>query len=128
MTDAARVLIADGDEQLRALLYKELLDRDVFCDCAASAHEALEQLSQRHYSLIVLHLEMENSIALIEAVRAMPARQRPMVLATAEVRTPKDQIDTELVQIIVRRPVKVGELAGLIRSCLEYVPPPSDGS
>jgi CheY-like chemotaxis protein len=127
MTDAARVLIADGDEQLRALLYKELLDRDVFCDCAVSARDALEQLAQRHYSLIVVHLEMENSTAVIDVIRARPVRERPMVIATADVRTPKDQVDTEIVQIIVRRPVRIGELAGLIRSCIDYVPPPSTG-
>ena len=45
-----------------------------------------------------------------------------MVLVTANVRSPKDAIDTELVQIIIRRPLKIAEVAGMIQSCLEFVP------
>ena len=43
-------------------------------------------------------------------------------MMTADVRSPKDAIDTEIVQIIIRRPLKIAEVAGMIRACLEFVP------
>lgn len=122
MNENARVLIADADEQLRALLYKALLDLDVFCDCAGSARDALNHLRQNNYALLLLQLELENVDAVVDELRTVAPDARPMVLATAEVRTPKDAVDTDLVQIIVRRPLKVGQLAALISSCLDYKP------
>ena len=45
MSQNSRVLVVDADEQIRALLARALLDRDVFCDAAVSARDALVQLS-----------------------------------------------------------------------------------
>lgn len=122
MTPNSRVLLVDADEQVRALLSSALLDRDVFCDVAVSARDALVQLGARRYALMLLHLEMPGVEDVLDCVRSLPARRRPMVLMTADVRSPKDAIDTELVQIIIRRPLKIAEVAGLIRACLEFVP------
>jgi CheY-like chemotaxis protein len=122
MTPNARVLLVDADEQVRALLSEALLDRDVFCDAAVSARDALVQLGARGYALMLLHLEMPGVDEVLDAIRALPAARRPMVMMTADVRSPKDEIDTELVQIIIRRPLKIAEVAGMIRACLEFAP------
>jgi DNA-binding NtrC family response regulator len=122
MTQNSRVLVVDADEQVRASLSRALLDRDVFCDAAVSARDALVQLGQRHYALMLLHLEMAGVDGVLDCIRSMPVRSRPMVMMTADVRSSKDAIDTEIVQIIIRRPLKIGEVAGMIRACLEFVP------
>jgi DNA-binding response OmpR family regulator len=122
MTQTSRVLLMDADEQVRILLSRALLDRDVFCDAAVSARDALVQLGARHYALMLLHLEMPGADEVLERLRALPASRRPMVMMTAEIRSPKDAIDTELVQIIIRRPLKIAEVAGMIRACLEFLP------
>jgi CheY-like chemotaxis protein len=122
MTQNSRVLLVDADEQVRALLSRALLDRDVFCDAAVSARDALVQLGQRRYALMLLHLEMAGMDGVLDGIRSMPVRSRPMVMMTADVRSSKDAIDTELVQIIIRRPLKIAEVAGMIRACLEFVP------
>ena len=44
MTQTSRVLLVDADEQVRALLSRALLDRDVFCDAAVSVRDAVVQL------------------------------------------------------------------------------------
>src|SRR5881392_708086 len=106
MTHNARVLIVDGDEVVRASLSRALLDRDVFCDAAVSARDALVQLGARRYALMLLHLEMPGVEGVLDCLRSLTASRRPMVLMTADVRSPKDAIDTELVQIIIRRPLK----------------------
>jgi len=122
MTHNARVLLVDGDEVVRASLSKALLDRDVFCDAAVSARDALVQLGQRRYALMMLHLEMASAESVLDCLRSMRTSHRPMVLVTANVRSPKDAIDTELVQIIIRRPLKIADVAGMIHACLEFVP------
>jgi CheY-like chemotaxis protein len=122
MTHNSRVLLVDADEQVRALLSRALLDRDVFCDAAVSARDALVQLGARHYALLLLHLEMPGADGVLDCIRSLPGIRRPMVLMTADIRSPKDAIDTEVVQIIVRRPLKIAEVAGMIRACLEFVP------
>jgi DNA-binding NtrC family response regulator len=122
MTHNSRVLLVDADEQVRASLSRALLDRDVFCDAAVSARDALVQLAARRYALMLLHLEMPGVEDILESIRSMPANRRLMIMMTADVRTSKDAIDTELVQIIIRRPLKIGEVAGMIRACLEFVP------
>src|SRR4051812_17345573 len=122
MTHNSRVLLADADEQVRALLSRALLDRDVFCDAAVSARDALAQLGARRYALMLLHLEMPGADEVLNCIRSMPVNRRPIVLMTADVRSSKDAIDTEIVQIIIRRPLKIAEVAGMIRACLEFVP------
>ena len=122
MTQNARVLLVDADEQVRASLCSALLARDVFCDAAASAREALVQLGQRRYALMLLQLEIEGVEEVLDRVHSLPERPPPMVIITADVRSSKDAIDTELVQIIIRRPLKIAEVAGMIRACLEFVP------
>jgi DNA-binding response OmpR family regulator len=126
MTHNPRVLLVDGDELVRTLLSKALLDREVVCDSSPSAHDALLQLGAQRYALLLLHHEMEDSNAVLDCIRSMPVVQRPIVLMTAEVRSPKESIDTELVQIIIRRPLRIGEVAGMIRACLEFVPKRDD--
>src|ERR1700755_2070146 len=122
MTHNSRVLVVDADEQVRALLARALLDRDVFCDGAVSARDALVQLGAGHYALALLHLEMPGVEGVVDCIRSLPANRRPMVLVTADIRSPKDAIDTEIVQIIIRRPLKIAEVAGMIRACLEFLP------
>lgn len=122
MTRDPRVLLVDGDELVRALMSKALLDRDVFCDSAVSARDALAQLAARPYALVLLHLEMENVESVLDAIRALSFERRPMILITAEVRSPKETIDTELVQVIIRRPLRVADVAGMVRACLDFVP------
>jgi DNA-binding response OmpR family regulator len=122
MTQTSRVLLVDADEQVRALLSRALLDRDVYCDAAVSARDALVQLGARRYALMLLHLEMPGIDGVVDCIRSMPANRRPIVLVTADIRSPKDAIDTEIVQIIIRRPLKIAEVAGMIRACLEFVP------
>src|SRR5689334_5958616 len=105
MAHNARVLLVDGDEVVRASLSEALVDRDVFCDAAVSARDALVQLGKRAYALVLLHLEMASSQSVLDCIRGMRGSRRPIVLMTANVRSPKDTIDTELVQIIIRRPL-----------------------
>lgn len=123
MTDSARVLLVDGDEQVRTLLSKALLARDVMCISSPSADDALALLAVRpYYALVLLQIEMPGAESVFDFIRSWPAARRPVVMVTAEVRSPKENIDTQLVQIIIRRPLRVEEVAGVVKACLAYLP------
>lgn len=46
-----------------------------------------------------------------------PASERPMVLATAG-RDAKPNLDADLVQIVMRKPLRLADVADTIRSCV----------
>lgn len=116
---SARVLIADGDRRLRTQLYTRLLDVDVFSDAVATANDALEYLRDRAYGLILLDLDLPNAeaYAVIDQLRLMTRPERPMVLATAS-REHQPTVDPDLVQIIMRKPLRLADVADMIRSCV----------
>ena len=58
MTDNARVLLVDGDEQVRLLLSKALLARGVVCISSPSAGDAVALLAAQYYALMLLQIEM----------------------------------------------------------------------
>jgi DNA-binding response OmpR family regulator len=118
--DARRVLIADADAGLRQQLYGALLEHDIFSDCVASTHDAVEKLARERYGLVVIdvalpHGDVEQVIA---RIHDMPAASRPVVLVLAAKPEAARTLDVEIVQIVLRRPVLLGQLVDLVRSCL----------
>lgn len=122
MTDNARVLLVDGDEQVRLLLSKALLARGVVCISSPSAGDARALLAARSYPLMLLQIEMPGAESVLDVIRSFSSACRPIVMVTAEVRSPKESIDTQLVQIIIRRPLRIEEVAGIVKACLMYLP------
>lgn len=118
LTSNSRVLIADGETDLRKRLRSELLALDVFSDCVTDGKGALAALQERPYAVVVVDLALEKIQAaqVIEAIGALPA-PRPMVLATTN-SDGRPTIDSELVQIILRKPFAVDDIAEIIRSCI----------
>ena len=114
-----RILIIEHDNALRQTLYRGMLDLDLFSDCASDAREAVGFLSQRHYSIVVLDVAVTGgSDGVIAAVQRMPNGERPIVLATAE---PDNlgRVDAECVQVVIRRPLHVRDIAELARACVD---------
>lgn len=111
-----RVLIVEGDESLRRRIYGKLLDLDIFSDPVSTGKYALENLASRPYAVVVLDLALTDvDVAhFLEQVAAMPVR--PVVIAIATTENLR-KLDTEVVQIVVRQPVKLSSLVDLIESC-----------
>jgi DNA-binding NtrC family response regulator len=116
----ARVLIADSDQRLRSQLYTRLLDVEVFADAASSANEGFDFLRDRSYGLVIVDLDLPNgeAYALLERIKLLPGDDRPMVIATLK-REPQAVVDPEVVQIVMRKPIRLLEVAEMIRSCLD---------
>ena len=116
----ARVLVADGDDAVRIAMFRALLQRDLFCDCVPSGGDAIARLAERPYALVILDFSLPHAgaIAVIESLRTMPASSRPMVIATGDVDASDD---SELVQMVFRRPLRVRDLADVVDACVAQV-------
>lgn len=121
-TTNSRVLLADGDAVLRRQLYKRLLDHDVFSDCVPDGASALRALDERPYTMLILDLNLGrvDGYQVLDRIRSMPQDQRPVVLVTV---TDYDthSLDVDLVQVVLRKPVKIGEVTEIVRSCLRTI-------
>ena len=115
-----RVLIADADPGIRKQLSKRLLDAGVFADPVADGKLALEQLREQTYSVILLDLALPGVGAeqILNFVSASPAKPRPVILVVSN-GTVSRTLDVELVQIVLRKPCNLTQLAELIESCVK---------
>src|SRR3954466_16107391 len=119
MDTQSRVLIADGDAVLRRQLYKRLLDHDVFSDCVPDGVSALRALDERQYTLVVLDvgLEKADGYQVLDRIRSIATAERPIVLVTMTNQDSR-QLDVELVQVVLRKPIRIADVTDLVRSCL----------
>jgi DNA-binding response OmpR family regulator len=117
MLNSQRVLIAEADEKLREQLSKRLLDADIFADLVADGRDALKRLEERRYAMLILDLALPDASVIIDRMRDLPAAQRPMILVTA-LRGVTHTLDADLVQIVLRKPFDVRQIAEIVASCL----------
>ena len=123
MSVDVRVLVADGEAGVRNGLFRALLDRDVFCDCASTAGDAITRLAERPYSVVVLDFGLPHAgaAAVIESLRIMTPQNRPIVIALAVGGDHGRDTDTDMVQMILRRPIQFGDVADMIDACVAQV-------
>lgn len=115
-----RVLIADRDANLRQLLYSRLLDADLFSDTVSTGREALEKLAETSYAVTVIDVALPDvdAVQVIERIAQIPQGRRPVVLVLAERPEAARTLDVEIVQIVLRKPVDLMQLAELVGSCV----------
>jgi DNA-binding NtrC family response regulator len=116
-----RVLVVEGDESARRKLFSALLDKNVFSDTTADAGSALDCLRGAEYGVVILDLLLAGSAQLLEAVRKLPPERRPMVIGTGD-REVAHELDDNLVQIVIRKPIALRQFADVVRSCIEAAP------
>lgn len=114
------MLIAEADGAVRRRLFKALLDRDLYSDSAADAAEVFERLGHRPYTLVILDLALPGATTeeVLARFRDLPSADRPIVIVLGNPDGARG-LDHELVQIVLRRPVELTQLADLAESCLK---------
>ena len=120
--NGSRVLIADGDAVLRRQLFKRLLDLDVFSDCVPDGVSALRALDERPYTLVIIDLGLEkvDGYQVLDRIRSMHNAERPVVLVTVTNQDSRS-LDVDIVQVVLRKPIRIGDITDLIRSCLRTI-------
>ena len=123
MSITGRVLVADGEEGVRTSLFRALLDCDLFCDCVGSGGDAIIRLGDRPYDMVILDFSLPHAgaVAVLEWLRQMPVARRPMVIAISGGNDVAPDSDTEVVQMILRKPLRIRELAAMVSACLAQV-------
>jgi DNA-binding response OmpR family regulator len=123
--DARRVLIADSDPPLRQRLFSALLDAEIYSDCVTNTTDALAKLAEEQYGVVVMDvaLPVGDAELIVERIARMPATLRPVVLVLAANPEAARSLDVEIVQIVLRRPVNLGQLVDLVRSCIRNSAP-----
>jgi DNA-binding NtrC family response regulator len=121
MSTLARALIVDVDETVRLRLFRALLERQVFSDTTGHAPGALDCLDGRDYGLVILDLRLEDLIDVLAAVGRIARDRRPMVIGLGE-RDVAHELDDDLIQIVIRKPIALGQFADVVRRCLDSAP------
>lgn len=120
--NTSRVLIVDGDAVLRRQLYKRLLDHDIYSDCVPDGVSALRALDERPYTLVIVDLGVEkvDGFQVLDRIRSLRHTEKPVVLVTVTNQDSRS-LDVDIVQVILRKPIRIGEVTDLVRSCLRTI-------
>lgn len=114
------MLIADSDPNVRQQLYSALLAADVFSDCVSDAADALRKLDEETYGVVLLDIGLPGDAEnVVDAIARRPAGERPVVLVVASNPVTARQLDVEVVQIVLRKPLALRQTVDVIRSCVE---------
>jgi hypothetical protein len=121
--ETARVLIADGDTAMAAALADAIRQRMLDVDVVSTVADAIERLSQVAYTVAVVELAIleEGSRGVAALLSTMGRSERPIVLATTEGPRRSD-LDADLIQVVVRKPIRTGDVAEMIRACVSHAP------
>lgn len=87
-------------------------------DIAGSPDEASFRLQSRDYAVVVVDLKEGRSAVMAEIVSSSAGKPtKPIVIVTA---APDDMqpLDTDVVSLVMRRPLEESMLAGIMRACL----------
>ena len=126
MTLEKRILVVDDDDAIRALLRTVLRRRGFVVDTARNGVDALEQLAERRYALVVLDLMMPHmsGYELVEQLDKLSVMTRPRVLIlTAAGAVEPRGLDTSLVIGAMHKPFDIDLLIDTIRGFLASMPP-----
>lgn len=119
---AADVLIVEDDVPLAHAIAAMLRRQNVTSEHVESSEDAIAALIEKRYSVIVLDLllgEFKSGYYVIDALRRMPAPDRPyVIMMTAAQMTMVANLDRTIVSAIFVKPVHLEVLAVAIRAAV----------
>jgi DNA-binding response OmpR family regulator len=119
---AKDVLIVDDDAGIRNLVAVALSRAGLTCDTAVDGLHAVEQMSERIYTVLLLDMSMPrlDGAGVLREIREFRTDgDRPIVLVmTAAVeREPLEPV-AEMVQAVITKPFDIHELRELVQGCV----------
>jgi CheY-like chemotaxis protein len=122
MTEPKRILVVDDDPGVRGLLTSVLTLRGLVVDAATDGVQALDYLREHQYAVIILDLLMPvvDGFAVLRGMDGFEFQAPPVVLVvTGAEREVVEQLDSQRIHGIVRKPFDPDELASLVVACAE---------
>lgn len=124
-----RVLIIEDNDALRVMLFTILRHQPLAVDTAVTAAEAMDHVRTCDYALILIDMDLANQNAPLFLTQFAEARPEAQTFVIA-VRDPKREvtIDSDVVSVVVNKPLEIDTLAEVVRECAHVVPPSEDNS
>jgi CheY-like chemotaxis protein len=116
-----RVLVADDDQAIRQLVCTIIKREGLEVDCVADGAEAIEQLRQNQYAVVLVDLMMPrvDGFGVIEHLKEHPPAYKPVVLViTAYADQTFKKVDPDVVTGVIRKPFEVSDVGNVIRLCV----------
>ncbi len=117
-----RVLVVDDDESIRELLAMTLRGYSLHVDEARNGREALELAEANPYSVILLDLLMPevDGFVVLERLEQDTRHAGAVVLViTGADRSVLDELHSQRIQGIIKKPFDVEEVASVVAACTE---------
>ena len=124
MKSEKRILVVDDDDAIRALLSTVLRRRGLRVDTARNGLEAIAQLGECRYSVILLDLMMPimSGYKVLEQIADDSASKRPLVIVLTAGLEPRT-FDTTFVVGTIHKPFDVELLVDTVMGCLKVTAP-----
>jgi CheY-like chemotaxis protein len=122
MSDQRRVLVVDDDEAIRKLIAAILRRRGIAVDNVANGEEALKNLGEQTYDLMLLDLMMPrvDGYSVIERVREQKIPIE-IVVVTAAGASQVNAIDRSVVRAVISKPFDVNQLVDAVMAICDAV-------
>ena len=126
-TSETRVLVIENNDALRIILFTVLRHQPLGVDTASDAEGAMEKVRSCDYALILLDLNLPDgdSEEFLQRFRDFRPESTSFILGVRDPRT-DSEIDPELVDAVMNKPLEIDTLADIVRECALVVTPPDD--
>ena len=116
-----RVLIVDDDPEVRTILATALRQKALNVEMAVDGREAIERLRTNAYAVVLLDLMMPHidGFGVLDAIHNGVANPPVVLVVTGASRQLIEQIDTQRIHGIVRKPFDPLEVAAIVASCAD---------
>lgn len=116
-----RVLVVDDDRQVRQILVAALRQQSLTIDEAADGREAIDLLRQHAYSVVLLDILMPgvNGFGVLAAIDEEATNAPVVLVVSGAERALLNQLDSERIHGIVRKPFDPQEIAAVVAACVD---------
>lgn len=116
-----RVLIVDDDPDVRAILATALRHKALHVDQATDGREAIQLLQENAYAVVLLDLMMPHvdGFGVLDAIHTGLPNPPVVLVVTGASRQLIEQLDTQRIHGVVRKPFDPLEVAAVVAACAD---------
>lgn len=116
-----RVLIVDDDPNVRAILATALRQKALHVEQATDGAEAIAMLRENTYAVVLLDLMMPHvdGFGVLDAIHTDNAHPPVVLIVTGASRQLIEQLDTQRIHGVVRKPFDPLEVAAIVAACAD---------
>ncbi|HVT05033.1 MAG TPA: response regulator [Thermoanaerobaculia bacterium] len=127
MEGQKRILIVEGDDALRTMLFTILRHQPLDVDTATTYDEAMQHIAQCDYAVILVDLTLSSGIngpAFVQQFGAKRPDATSFIIGVTD--EPGGKFAGTGVHVLFQKPFEIGSLAEAIRECARIIPPSDD--